>query len=326
MPPSRRSFKKAVIVCQQCKLQVNEEEEASIQCDKCSKTFHALCTKLDKRQYDKLMDDENEEYVCHICDNKSGDDVKSELNAIREHLNKQSKQLDTMQESMTFMARQFDEIIKGVAENKKKVEAVQKENKMLKSEINELKDTVRFLNNNRVRNDCLISGVEVESNENAMESLIKVMKAVDITLDPNEVDDVYFIGKNKEAKRKTIVAKFNTKATKQKVISAKLKLNGNEATKSIFVNDFLGKETLQLLNYAKTLKSVGYRRVYANGGKVYVKMTELSKPKLVKNEDQVDSLLLEATRTTSRRSQCNRKVIEPKSDDENADDDDYMSP
>lgn len=317
MPTNRRSLKKQIIVCKECDLDVNEEEEDSIECDKCSGTYHTLCTTLNKRQYNHLMDNEGEEYVCHKCSNESGGNVKRELNAIKTQL----KKLDDMQESMTFMSKQFDELIRGLAENTKKVEAVQRENKILRSEVNELKKTVRFLNDNRVKNDCLISGVEVSGQANAMDTVINVMKMVDINLNTSEFEDAYFIGKNKEAKRKTIVVKFNTKASKQKILSAKRKLNENPATQSVFVNDFLGKETLTLLNHAKSLKAVGYRRVYATGGKVFVKMSELSKPKLLKTADDVDLLLLNATQCTSRRSQGRIIPYQEISDDERTNDD-----
>lgn len=320
----RRSVKKLHVFCGQCKLEVEEEEENSIQCDKCSKIYHALCTKLDKRQFEYLMNNQDEDYVCHVCNNENEENVKSELNAIKIQLTKLN-QLDALQESMSFMSKQFDDIIKGIAENKKKLDVVQKENKVLKAEISVLKQTVRFLNDERVKNDCLVSGIEVSDNSSAVEAVINVMKSVDINLKTDEFEDAYFIGKNKNVKRKTVVAKFNSKASKQKVMSAKAKLNQKEETKSVFVNDYLGKETLNLLNHAKSLRSVGYRRVYAVNGKVCVKMSELSKPKLIKSADEVDQLLLESTKGTSRRSQRYQKENDGGSDEDHGNDD-YLSP
>lgn len=300
--PSRQSAKPKKINCGQCKLQVEEEEDDTIQCDKCLITYHALCTKLDKRQYNKLINDENEEFVCHVCNNESGGNVKSELTAIKTQLNKLN-QLDDMQESMMFMSKQFDEIIKGIAENKKKLDTVQNENKILREEVDDLKKTVKFLNDNRVRNDCLVSGIEVPEGKTAVESVIKLMESVDVNLNTNDFEDAYVIGKNKKEKKQTVVAKFASKSSKMKVMSAKPKLIENEATKNIFINDFLGKETLALLNHAKSLKAVGYQKVYAARGKVFVKLGESSKPKIINNADEVDKLLLNSTGGRSTRSQ-----------------------
>lgn len=56
---SRRSVKNKAILCGQCKMEVKEEEE-SIECDKCAKTYHVICTRLDKRQFAHLQKNESE--------------------------------------------------------------------------------------------------------------------------------------------------------------------------------------------------------------------------------------------------------------------------
>lgn len=312
---SRRSIKTKKIICGQCKLEAKEDEEETIQCDKCLITYHALCTKLNKRQYKRLMENENEEFVCHVCD-ESGGDVQRELSEIKKQLTQLDKlnQLDAMQQSMTFMSQQFDDILKGIAENKKQLDAVVKENGVLKREVDELKKTVKYLNDNRVRNDCLFSGVEICGG--AVESVIKLMESVDVTLSANEFEDAYVIGKNKNAAKTSIVAKFTTKSSKQKIMSAKSKLNQKEETKNVFINDFLGKETLELLNHAKSLKTVGYRRVYASNGKVFVKMGELSKPRVIHSADEVDKLLLESTRVRKSFQRTVRADISEESDED----------
>lgn len=60
-------------------------------------------------------------------------------------------------------------------------------------------------------------------------------------------------------------------------------------------------------------------------GKVCVKMSELSKPKLIKSADEVDQLLLESTKGTSRRSQRYQKENDGGSDEDHGNDD-YLSP
>lgn len=306
MPKSgRRSIKNPKIFCEQCKLVVKEEEsDNSIQCDRCSKTFHSLCTKLNKRQFEQLMDDENIEYICHLCcesGENENSNINSELNLIKTKLNKLD-QLDDMHKSMMFMSKQFDELLKGVTENKKKIDAVQKENKMLKAEISELKQSVKMLNDSRVKNDCLVNGVENVGDATAVDTIITIMKKVEVDLKPEEIDAAYFLKKKNNTKKQTIVVKCNTFKTKQALMAAKSKLMEKEETKSIYVNDFLSRETLALLNHARTLNTVGYRRVYVHGGRVFTKRSELSKPKLIRCAEEVDELLLEATTNRSRRS------------------------
>lgn len=304
MPATKRLSIKNIkkTICVQCNLQVEEEDE-SIQCDKCAKIFHNICTTLDKRQYEHLLQNERDEYICHIC-SESGGNLKSELSIIKTQLNKLN-QLDALQETMKFMSKQFDDILKGVADNKKKLDVVQKENKNLRIEVTELKTSIKMLNDQRVKNDCIVNGVVCEDGADAVETFVKIMEDVGVNIQSNEIDEAYFLRKRNKANKQTkqsMVIKFNSRKTKQMAMSSKPKLRENEDTKNVFINDFLGKETLALLNHARSLKNVGYRGIYVMAGKVYVKRSELSKPKIIKTVEDVDILLLDATTNNMRRS------------------------
>lgn len=315
MPPKgRRSIQNNKVICTQCNLEIKDDDEF-IECDKCSKKYHVVCTALNKREYEYLLKHEEEEFVCHLCDgnnNNNSGTLKKELNEIKTEL-KKLDQLSNLHEAMTFMSKQYDDILRGVAENKKKLENVQKENKMLKEEIKTLQNSVRFLNDQRVRNDCLIRGVKVIDGMSAADTVLKLSSDAGVELQPEVIDEAYFIkrrntssekkNENNEGKQ-VMVVKFNSKKAKDTMMSIKPKLMENELTKKVFVNDYLSRETMSLLNYAKSLKQVGYRSVYVVGGKVFIKRSELSKPKIIRSEEEIDDLLLEAaTNKQKRRSQ-----------------------
>ncbi|KAI8114851.1 hypothetical protein CVS40_12823 [Lucilia cuprina] len=249
------------ILCGQCKLLI--EEDGRIQCDKCSNTYHDICTTLDKRQFDQLLQNESDEYICHHC-NESGGDLKQELN-----------QLDELQATMHFMSTKFDDILKGINEKKKKIKAVQKENKNLKKEIAVLKTSVKILNDQRVKNDCIINGLECEEDTDAVKTLMKFLEGFDVKIEATNIDESFFLkNKNPETRKtnkqkQTMIVKFNNKKAKQMVMSVKPKLKEKE--------DILA-------------------------GRIYAKRSEFSKPKLIKSFDEVDNILLEATTNNTRRS------------------------
>lgn len=318
---NRRSARVNKIICGKCKLEIKEEEE-SIECDKCTKQYHVLCTRLDKRQYEHLVKHPNEEYACHLCEEKSEESngtLKNELKLITTEL----KKLDTLQETMNFMSKQYDDILKSVAENKKKLEIIQKENKSLKSEVMILKNSVKYLNDQRVKNDCLITGVKPNEGATALKTVLKLATDVGVTLQQESIDDAYFMKGRKASKGdvSSVVVKLNSTKCKTNLMSIKKKLSEKDETKNIFIHDFLSRETLSLLNYAKSLKTVGYRAVYAAGGKIFVKRSEQSKPRIVWKGEDVDAMLLEAAthNPKSRRSQRVDVVLEDS-------DDPYMSP
>lgn len=250
------------------------------------------------RSEEYLCQHDDEEFVCHICgNNKTTNDtaVCAELALIKTEL-KKLDQLTALTDTMNFMSSKFDKIMKGVAENKRKLENVQKENKALKMEVNMLKESVKYLNDQRVKNDCLITGIKVNDGESAVGAVLKLTKEAGVIMTEENISDAYFIKtKSVTNDRKSVVVKFNSKKLKDKLMSIKPKLNENNDTKRVFVHDYLSRETMSLLNYAKSLRAVGYRSVYAADGRVFTKMSELSKPRQLKTIEEVDDLLMRAT-------------------------------
>lgn len=300
-------------------MEVLDGKEENIECDKCSKIFHSLCTRLDKRQYQYLLDNESEQYVCHLCDDESGGSVKEELIEIKTKLNKLD-QLTAITEAVEFMSKQYDELLKCIADNNKKIDLVQKENRVLKNEIKSLKTSVKILNDERVKNDCIIRGVEVKQDSTAVDTVLELTKTVGLSLKEENIEDAYFFKKtgSKNDNIRTMVVKFNNKRSKDALMASKSKLKGNEATKEVYVNDYLSKETLSLFNHAKGLKAIGYNFVYTNGTRVFVKRREISKPRIIKTEDDVDEIMAAASTAPARRS-VNRATVavDDSEDDDN---------
>lgn len=324
---SRRSVNNKKIICGQCELTV-QENEGSIDCDKCNKSFHVVCTRLNKRQFNHLLAHEDEDFFCDFCvpnvsnNNNNANDsgsslVTAELSAMRMEL---KTQLGEMREAMNFMSKQYDDILRGVADNKKKIEAVQKENKMLKAEINTMKESMKYINDQRVLNDCLVTGMKVSENESAVEAVMKLSSDAGVTLQPQAIADAYFLRRN-NGNSQSVVIKFNSRKAKTDLMTIKPKLKEKEETKKVYVNDYLSRETLNLFKYAKVLKNIGFRSVYTSGSKVFAKRGELSKPRLLKSEADVDNLLSEAATYPKQQSRSRKE-----SQFEEHSDNDYQSP
>lgn len=113
------------------------------------KILHVVCTKLNKREYQHLLKNECEDFVCHLCSESSGS-LQTELNLIKREL-KKLDQLTAMHETKNFMSKQYDEILKGVDENKRKLEIIEKENKHLREEVKVLRSSIKYINNERVK-------------------------------------------------------------------------------------------------------------------------------------------------------------------------------
>lgn len=104
-------------------------------------------------------------------------------------------------------------------------------------------------------------------------------------------------------------------------MDVKSKLKDNEKTKAVYVNDFLSRESLELFNYAKSLKSVGYKFIYTNGNKIYAKMSSITRPRIIRNQEDVDDILLQATTNNfhARRSMGRQPTPGDDTDDNETD-------
>lgn len=321
--PTRRSIaNNNKILCDQCEYEIKEDSDDYIQCDKCGKSFHSQCSGLIRREFERLLKNEKEMFLCQYC-KEGGGEIRKELNTIKTELKKLEKleKLDQLTDSINFMSAKFDEVFKDVAANKKKITEIERENKKLKTEIQTLRTSVKILNDNRVKNDCIISGLDGASGVDAKEAVFNLSKTVGIEFEPNAVEDAYFIRKKgrtekKDDDKKTVVVKFSSKANKEKLMSSKSKLKEKENTNKVFVYDFLSKETLNLLNHAKSLKAVGYQHVYSRNGKVYCKKSDLAKQQLILCEDDVDNMLLNVT----TNKHWKRRSLVMNRDDDNAND------
>ena len=90
-------------------------------------------------------------------------------------------QLTALKDSIEFISQQYDELLKDIADNNKKVEQVQKENRALKGEIASLKTSVKILYDQRVKNGCIVRSVEVKNDTNAIETVLDISKNVGIS-------------------------------------------------------------------------------------------------------------------------------------------------
>lgn len=305
------NIKKKKIICVACKTEVLESDEA-MECDSCNKTLHSLCTQLNKVQIEKLINNPSLEFKCQICEpcDESSSDIKTMLKEMRE-----------MRSTMNFMSSQYDTILKGVKKNTADVKKLQKENDILREDVKKLKSTVMFLNDIRVQNNCIINGVVAESQENAVDVVLNIAKKSGADVCEDDIDDAYFLGRSKHTNKSAVVVKFVNNKSKTIFMKEKKKLNTLEGMKSVFVNDFLSKDSLELFKHAKSLKSVGFTSVFTSGGRIFVKRNVNSRQIRIRNMDDVDQLLLKST--NNRIKPVRGTLNEPVLDDDDDDDDEF---
>lgn len=168
-----------------------------------------------------------------------------------------------------------------------------------------------------------------------MDSVIELSKSIGVSMGPENIAEAFFLRNRKNSsknEKKSVIVKFSTKSCKDKLMSAKSKLKENENMSGVYVNDYLSRETLNLFNYAKALKEVGYQHVFARNGRVLYKRSDISRPQVIRSEEDVDKILLNATtnKPYKRRSMVNNNTAANGEDPGTSDDDGehiaYVSP
>ncbi|KAI8119868.1 hypothetical protein CVS40_8785 [Lucilia cuprina] len=309
---------KKIISCLQCETPVLESDEA-IECDLCKKTLHLLCTKLNKVEIEEVMNDDSLDFKCQFCEPTN--DGNAEFKTIL-------KEMKEMKETIKFMSSQYDDILRGVKKNTQNIKSLQKENKNLK-DVKKLKSSIAFLNDIRVKNNCIINGIKTEGKSNAVDIVLDIAKKSGAEISEDKIEDAYFIGRKNDKDKSSVVVKFLDHKSKMAFIKEKRKLREMEEMKNVFVNDFLSKESLEVLKHAKSLKTVGFKYIYTIAGKVFVKQMDGSRQIRVRSMDDVDGLLMKFAAGTSKRT-YGRSGVYDNIDDEDDDDDKpgacFMSP
>lgn len=199
----------------------------------------------------------------------------------------------------------------------------------MREDVKKLKSTVDFLNGVRVQNDCIINGVKTDINSKPVDVVLEVAKNSGANICEDEIEDAYFLNRNKQTNKASVVVKFTSKRSKSLFMKEKRKLNEVADMKTVYVNDFLTKDTLELLKYAKSLKTVGYKFVYAKAGKIFARKDVNSKQVHLKDLEDVDHVLKSSISRQPRASTSRAATADGDAtdfSDEEVDDDGFLSP
>ena len=115
-----------------------------------------------------------------------------------------------------------------MADNRKRLNDVEKENRSLKKEIKDLKSSVKFLNDARVIYDCIVSGLKVGGNATAVDSMLELANSVGVNMGPENINDAHFLHKKDTSDKKNSFVKFSNKQSKHNLMSVKPKLKENK--------------------------------------------------------------------------------------------------
>lgn len=246
--------------------------------------------------------------------------ISSELDKIVDKLsNTVSKSLDTklkpletemskMRDSMDFLSHKYDELLKEHVAMKEVMKVVQDDNSLLKVTVNELNLKVEQLEQQARSNNIEIQCVPERKQENVLEIIMNLSKAIDCKLDQTDIMNCTRIAKLRQDSPRprsivvqlasprlrdqfiASVANFNKVNSKDKLNSTHLGLSGT--TVPIFVCEHL-TPTNKALHAAvrQKAKEAGYKFVWIRSGKIFVRKEVDSSYILIKNKDSLSKIV-----------------------------------
>lgn len=209
---------------------------------------------------------------------------------------------------MDFLKAQFQDVKDGIAENGQKLESIKSEFEGRFSEIEERTDqmsndlltlTVKCNQlEQSIKNYSLeIVGVPQQKEENLLNIISSIGDVLNIKMNENDVDNIFRVKTaNKNITSEKIVVNFVRILKKQEFLDKrKIKKSiyarelGFSSTSQIYIAESLTKDNNYLSFLARDLvrKKILFRTWHA-GGKIYVKISENSKPRKITTASELE--------------------------------------
>lgn len=285
-------------------------DDRSLKCTICTKLFHQICLKLDRKEYDKFK--KMPVWFCSkLCESTYNENKSKEFDIPENPTNRDiMTAIINLQSSQNFLSHSYDDL-KVMVENL--VTTVKTMDVRLKKLENEKQVLIEELQNERkynggktidnqeeLKNNVVISGISNECT-NLVSAVVDLGNGMDVNLGVTQGDfltvERLFIQKDevpddKKIKRIPIVAVFKDFETKVKYLQARkqkkviysdeCKFPGDNT--KIFVQDQLSKYNQSLLKSARQLRVVNaIKYAWVQNSKVLVRKDDDSKILWIRN-------------------------------------------
>jgi len=278
--------------CAKCQDHLIHNEDA-IDCSECMGKFHFYCAGYNESAFKKRSKNTKLRFVCNEC-KQARSNSKTKItyeNVISE------KKFEELIASVNFMGNQFDDfnkkmdfILKEIKDLKSENSKIITDNKLLKEEINVMKEKIDDLEQKNIGNSIEIKVVPKSLNENCADIVLNIAKKSNSNISLKSTYRIYSPDKNTNI----IVAEF-MKDFLKKVKSMRLNANmiyNNWSTESkIFVNERFTKNKRTLFSKARSVcKEKGYKYVWVNNAEILIKKDDGGKTLRIKSENDIINL------------------------------------
>lgn len=279
--------------CYECSKAITKRDDsAKIQCSVCKNWFHDKCIPLNKTDTD-ISHAKNEVWVCKYCAGQKEEsspiklhetvpsilDIYNLLKRIEtefankystlERINKETEQelgksLDLVHEKLDENSRLIKQQAESIKSCLESIDGLKKENMLLKNKLEDTKAQLDDLEQYGRRNSIEIHGIPEMANENLLEIVKNIGRAMDIDIQPQMIDSCHRLGKSPGQPSAAVIVKFVRRMDKDQFIhrrKVKRNLKASQVGFSnndniIYINHSLTRLRRHIYSEARKLKKL----------------------------------------------------------------------
>lgn len=286
-------------------------------CNDCSGEFHAACLKMSKADVECITADEMV-WRCASCATKRRksmrldssvdegnvtlDDLMTAIKEIRNSQDSFERNYNTSSETINTKLDENTKAIKLQSEQYEKcmkvMEELLSENKQLKEKVKKLEERLEDVEQYSRSNSLEIHGIPVDNNENVLQVVKEVGRALDMDISDTMVDACHRLGNKQNNNPPGIIVKFVRRIDKEEFIRrrrVKRTLSTRHINRPddrpIYVNESLTPARRRLLAMARTARNEkNYKFLWVRNGKIYLRKEENAPVKHVTNQEDISKL------------------------------------
>lgn len=293
-------------------------KQQKIKCAECEKFFHPACCKMSKADIECLSV-EGLVWRCQPCSterrrsmrmeskidegNLSLSDVMQTLQEMREEQKNSLKDFNVSYEALNEKLEENTGMLKKQTEDLKlyieELGILREENATLKKKICDMEERLVESEQYSRRNCLEIQGIPEDRNENVIQTVKQVGKALDIDIEDNMIDVCHRLRKRRDDQRPAgIIVKFVRRMDAEEVLR-KRRVKRNLSTRHmglpmdsmIYINEALCPSRRKVFAQARIVKrEKGYKYLWIRSGNIYMRKEEKAPVIQVNNISELGKL------------------------------------
>lgn len=231
----------------------------------------------------------------------------AKLKSLKDEIKNVKDEIKDVKDSMDFMNTKYEAINREHADSSEKIKSLETENSAMQSKIADLSNRVNQMEQKARMNNIEIQCMPERKDENLLSIITELGKSINCPVSQEHLAHYTRITKvNKDSKRpKSIVVQFNSPRMRDQFLAATIKFNKSKpqdklnsshagipgARTPIFVCEHLSTNNKALHAAARqAAKTKCYKYVWVRSGRIYMRKTDNSDYKLIRDFDTLNKL------------------------------------